>query len=176
MTVYGCEWYNIPMARSFSLRSLLFLTQSTLLIAGALFVWSGVYTKLLHFFDSVDDIPMSCIEGWSFVSVCFFTAVALSVGFLWSLFVYRGEPCGHSRVFRQKLLTWYLGIGSVLSFILSGLMTTGVIALAAENGCSLIVTYVPNGVCFLSTLIFFATFLFAVLIRLRQKAWIEQNT
>ncbi|MBC8464955.1 MAG: hypothetical protein H8D63_01075 [Parcubacteria group bacterium] len=161
------------MARFSSLRSLLFLFQSTLLIAGALSVWSGVYTKLLHFFETTDNIPMACIEGWSFVSVCFFTATALSIGFVWSLFVYRGDPCGKSRLFRQKILTWYLGIGSVASVMLAGLVKEGVIALAAREGCVLTITHVPDGTCFSSSLIFLTAFLVAVLIRLRQKAWVS---
>jgi hypothetical protein len=171
MTVYGCEWYNIPMSRSFSLRSLLFLFQSTLLIAGALSVWSGVYTKVLHFFETTNDIPMTCIEGWSFASVCFFTAVALSIGFVWSLFVYRGDPCGHSRRFRQKLLTWYLGIGSIASLVFAGMVKTGDISLAAPLGCTLETLYASDGTCFSSSLIFISAFLWALLIRLRQKAW-----
>lgn len=114
---------------------------------------------------------MGCIEGLSFVSVCFFTATALSIGFLWSLFVYRGDPCGESRLFRQKLLTWYLGIGSIVSVILTGLVKGGMIALAAGEGCALTITYVPDGTCFSSSLIFITAFLVAILIRLRQKAW-----
>ena len=159
------------MARSLSLRSLLFLFQSTLLIAGALSVWSGVYTKVLHFFETTDNIPMACIEGWSFVSVCFFTAVALSIGFVWSLFVYRGDPCGKSRLFRQKLLTWYLGIGSIASLVFVGMIKAGDISLTVPLECTLEALYVSDGMCFSSSLIFISAFLWAVFIRLRQRVW-----
>jgi len=148
--------------------SLFWLTQSTILLSGALYAWSYVYRDFLNYFGSVEDIPMMCLHGGTVLSACFAGAGIFLVLFIVSLIVYRERRSGKSMSVSQEFLSGILGVSAFLAWGFTGLRSAGIVSWMNTDGCVIQGAHMPTeDPCLYGATLFSLAFFWALFIVLR---------
>ncbi|NTV22592.1 MAG: hypothetical protein HGB03_03465 [Candidatus Yonathbacteria bacterium] len=151
--------------------SLFWLTQSTILLSGALYAWSFVYRDFLNYFGSADDIPMECLQGGTVLSACFAGAGVFLVLFIASLIIYRERRSGGNASISQGFLTWMLGGSSLLAWGFTGLRAVNMVQWMNTDGCVIEGSHIPvEDPCLHGATLFALAFFWALLLVFRTRA------